>query len=93
LGDTKFTALICSPLRRARETAAPIAAVQQMQPVIVDGLAEISVPLFGTLSQTEVDAYISLCSPPALQRALEGFPVVNPFASFTAASRLRSPTY
>jgi broad specificity phosphatase PhoE len=82
LGDTKFTALICSPLRRARETAAPIAAVQQMQPVIVDGLAEISVPLFGTLSQTEVDAYFRSAAHRPFKEHWEGFPGGEPFREF-----------
>jgi broad specificity phosphatase PhoE len=82
LRETKFAALLCSPLRRARETAAPIAEAHQMGPVIVDGLAEISVPLSGTLSQSEVDAYFRGAANRPFKEHWQGFPGGEPFREF-----------
>jgi broad specificity phosphatase PhoE len=82
LRDIKFAALLCSPLTRARETAAPIAEVQEIQPQIIDGLAEIAVPLAGYLSQTEVDAYFRSAANRPFKEHWQGFPGGEPFLDF-----------
>jgi broad specificity phosphatase PhoE len=82
LREIEFSALLCSPLRRARETAAPIAELKEIQPVIVDGLAEISVPLNGNLSQSEVDAYFRSAASRPFNEHWQGFPGGEPFREF-----------
>ena len=82
LSENSFAALICSPLRRARETAAPIAELQQTEPTIIDGLAEISVPLAGKLSQAEVDAYFRSAANRPFAEHWQGFPGGEPFHDF-----------
>ena len=82
LSDKRFGALFCSPLRRAMETSAPIARLQQMQPTVIEGLAEISVPLAGNLSQTEVDAYFRSAANRPFKEHWQGFPGGEPFHDF-----------
>src|SRR5262249_10329134 len=55
LGERAFNAIYVSPLRRAQETAEPLAKATGVQPITLDGLAEISIPLVG-IAQPEVDA-------------------------------------
>jgi probable phosphoglycerate mutase len=40
LGAEHLDAVYCSPMRRARETAAPVAAIQNLPPEVVDDLIE-----------------------------------------------------
>ena len=82
LRDTKFNALLCSPMRRALETAVFIGEVQQAQPLIVDGLEEIGVPLTGNLSQAEVDAYFRSAANRPFVEHWQGFPGGEPFRQF-----------
>src|SRR5262249_13158475 len=56
LGERAFNAIYVSPLRRAQETAEPLAKATGVQPTTLDGLAEISIPLVG-IAQPEVDAF------------------------------------
>ena len=82
LRSRQFAAMFCSPMRRARETAAPIAAVQQLEPVIIEDLAEITLPLQGTLSQAEVDAYFRAAANRPFSDHWEGFPGGESFHAF-----------
>jgi probable phosphoglycerate mutase len=82
LREKQFAALLCSPLRRARETAAAIAKIQQLEPTVIDDLAEIDVPLEGTLSQAEVDAYFRAASNRPFKEHWEGFPGGESFHVF-----------
>jgi broad specificity phosphatase PhoE len=82
LRSRPFAALLCSPLRRARETAAPIAQAQQIEPVVIDDLAEIALPLQGNLSQTEVDAYFRAAANRPFEKHWDGFPGGESFHAF-----------
>jgi 2,3-bisphosphoglycerate-dependent phosphoglycerate mutase len=82
LRGKKFGAIFCSPLQRARETAAPIAEVQQMEIIVVEDLAEITVSLQNRVSQSEVDAYFREASRRPLQEHWEGFPGGESFRTF-----------
>ncbi len=77
--------LYCSPLARARETAAAIAAVQELSTTVVQDLAEIGVPLLlQSASQTEVDAYFLAAAKRPLREHWEGFPGGERFPAFHA---------
>lgn len=78
----QFAGLICSPLQRARETAAPIAEWHEIEPLVVDDLAEIGVPLEGYVSQAEVDAYFRSAANRPFHQHWEGFPGGEPFRTF-----------
>jgi broad specificity phosphatase PhoE len=82
LREKQFAAIICSPLQRARETAAPIAKVQQIEPVVVEDLAEIGVPLQGNVSQAEVDAYFRSAAIRPFNQHWAGFPGGESFRAF-----------
>jgi 2,3-bisphosphoglycerate-dependent phosphoglycerate mutase len=82
LRERQFAAIVSSPLRRARETAAAIAEVQNIEPVVLDDLAEISVPLIGNISQAEVDAYFRSAAHRPLDQHWEGFPGGESFHDF-----------
>lgn len=77
-----ITAVYCSPLERACETAAAIAASQQLAATVVHDLAEISVPPLQNVSQTEVDAYFLAAAKRPLRDHWEGFPGGEPFREF-----------
>ena len=82
LRDCQFGAIVSSPLRRARETAAFVAEVQNIKPVVLDDLAEIAVPLKGNISQAEVDAYFRSAALRPLNQHWEGFPGGESFHAF-----------
>ncbi len=77
-----LAALYCSPLERARETAAVIAATQQLAVTMVPGLAEIGVPLLKNASQTEVDGYFLAAARRPFREHWDGFPGGEPFEVF-----------
>jgi len=79
-----LAAVYCSPLQRARETAAAIAATQQVPATIVQDLAEIGVPILQNASQTEVDAYFLRAAKRPFREHWEGFPGGEPFRTFHA---------
>ena len=56
LAGRAFDAIYTSPLRRAQETAEPLAKATGLSPITLDSLAEISIPLVG-VAQPEVDAF------------------------------------
>jgi broad specificity phosphatase PhoE len=77
-----LAALYCSPLERARETAAAIAAAQQLTTNVVQDLAEIGVPVLKNASQTEVDAYFVAAAKRPFREHWEGFPGGEAFREF-----------
>lgn len=76
-------ALYVSPLRRAQETAEPVAKATGLEPVTVDGLAEIQIPLAG-ISQTEVDAFFRRAVQRRLGEHWTGWPGGESFRDFHA---------
>jgi broad specificity phosphatase PhoE len=79
-----LSALYCSPLARARETASIIGAAQQLDATVVEGLAEIRVPMMPSASQAEVDAYFAAAARRSLRERWDGFPGGEPFREFHA---------
>jgi probable phosphoglycerate mutase len=84
LRRTPLAALYCSPLERARETAAAIATTQQLTVNTVQDLSEIGVPLLLGVSQIEVDAYFLAAAKRPFRDHWEGFPGGEPFQEFHA---------
>jgi broad specificity phosphatase PhoE len=77
-----LAAVYCSPLERACETAAAVAAAQQLTATTVQDLAEIGVPLLQNASQTEVDAYFLSAAKRPFRDHWEGFPGGEAFRAF-----------
>lgn len=75
-------AIYCSPLQRARETAAAVAEIQQLTPQIIDDLEEIRVPALRNLTQPEVDAYFVAAARRKLQERWSGFPDGESYRDF-----------
>lgn len=84
LNAVPLAALYCSPLERARETAQAIGAAQQLVPTVVDGLAEIQVPLLTAATQAEVDAYFATATRRPFRDYWDGFPGGESFRGFHA---------
>lgn len=74
-------ALYVSSLRRARQTAEPIAKVTGLEPITIDGLAEIDIPLAG-ISQIEVDAFFRRAVQRRLGEHWSGWPGGESFRDF-----------
>jgi broad specificity phosphatase PhoE len=83
LAPQGLDALYVSPLRRARETAEPLAKATGLEPEVVEGLAEIGVALTG-LSQHEVDTYFLQATRRRLGEHWNGWPGGEPFRDFHA---------
>jgi broad specificity phosphatase PhoE len=79
-----LAAVYCSPLERARETAAMVAAPQQLTPTVTQDLEEIGVPMLRNASQTDVDAYFLAAAKRPFRDHWEGFPGGEPFRAFHA---------
>lgn len=84
LRSLPLAALYCSPLERARETAAAIAVFQQTTATVAQDLSEIGVPLLQDASQTEVDAYFLAAAKRPFREHWNGFPGGEPFGDFHA---------
>lgn len=82
LSGRSIHALYCSPLRRARETAQPIAKNQQLELQVIENLEEIRVPVLQNLTQSEVDSYFAAAARRKLQERWEGFPGGEGFRDF-----------
>ena len=81
IGD--IHAIYVSPLRRAQETAAPVARATGVEPQTIEGLAEIGIPLAG-LSQTDVDAFFRRATQRPLRDHWSGWPGGESFRDFHA---------
>jgi probable phosphoglycerate mutase len=83
LAGAGIDALYVSPLRRARETAEPLAKTTGLEPRVLDGLAEIGIALEG-LTQAEVDTYFRQASRRRLGEHWSGWPGGESFRDFHA---------
>ncbi|RIL05347.1 MAG: hypothetical protein DCC71_10795 [Proteobacteria bacterium] len=81
LAPLRLDALYVSPLRRAQETAEPLAKVTGLTPVTLAGLAEIDIPLEG-ITQSEVDAFFRQATQRRLREHWEGWPGGESFRAF-----------
>jgi probable phosphoglycerate mutase len=81
LEPMQLNALYVSPLRRAQETAEPLAKASGLSAQTLDGLAEIGIPL-GGISQTEVDSYFRIATQRRLSEHWEGWPGGESFRAF-----------
>jgi probable phosphoglycerate mutase len=81
LARARIDAIYVSPYRRARETAAPLAALTGLEPSIVPGLAEIGVAVQG-LSQEDVDRYFVEGTRRPLGEHWQGWPGAESFREF-----------
>jgi broad specificity phosphatase PhoE len=84
LAGRSLDAVYCSPLRRARETAQPVAAMHQVTPQVLDDLEEIRVPTLLNLTQSEVDSFFAAAARRTLQDRWNGFPGGESFRAFHA---------
>ena len=84
LNQRPLQALYCSPLARARETAAAIGQRQDLQATVVDDLAEIRIPELPEASQTEIEAYFTAAARRPFHEYWNGFPDGEPFRAFHA---------
>jgi broad specificity phosphatase PhoE len=83
LARRPLDAIYVSPYRRAQETAAPLAEATGLEPITVEGLAEISVAVEG-LTQEDVDRYFVEGSRRPLEEHWEGWPGAETFHEFHA---------
>lgn len=90
LARRRLDAIYVSPYRRSQETAAPLAEATGLEPVTVEGLAEVGVAVDG-LSQEEVDRYFVEGTQRPLAEHWDGWPGAETFHDFhdrvTAALR------
>ncbi|HTF33849.1 MAG TPA: histidine phosphatase family protein [Myxococcota bacterium] len=83
LGDQRLDAIYVSPLRRAQETADPVAKACGIVPVTLDALAEIGIQT-PRMSQPEVDHFFMEAMRRPLDRHWEGWPRGESFHAFHA---------
>ena len=83
LGAERIDALYVSPLRRAQETAEPLAGLCGVKPVTLDALAEIGIQT-PRMSQPEVDHFFMEATRRPLERHWEGWPQGESFHDFHA---------
>lgn len=83
LAPLRIDALYVSPLRRAQETAEPLAKATGITPVTLPGLAEIDIPLEG-ITQSEVDSFFRQATARRLREHWEGWPGGETFRGFHA---------
>jgi probable phosphoglycerate mutase len=83
LAESPIDAIYVSPLRRAQESAEPLAKATGLTPITIEGLAEIGIAVSG-LSQTEVDTYFLQAARRRLGEHWEGWPGGETFREFHA---------
>jgi probable phosphoglycerate mutase len=81
LAPLRLDALYASPLRRAQETAEPLAKATGLAVETIDGLAEIGIPLEG-VSQPDVDSYFRQGAMRRLGEHWNGWPGGESFRAF-----------
>jgi len=81
LAKLPIDALYVSPYRRSQETAAPLARATGLEPVTIEGLAEVGVAVEG-LSQEDVDRYFVEGSRRPLAEHWDGWPGAETFHDF-----------
>jgi broad specificity phosphatase PhoE len=83
LASTHFDALYVSPYQRAQQTAAEVAAAIGLEPVTIEGLAEVQVAVDG-FSSDEADHYFAEGARRPLAEHWEGWPGAETFRDFHA---------
>ncbi|MFP8882088.1 MAG: histidine phosphatase family protein [Myxococcota bacterium] len=83
LANTRFDALYVSPYRRAQRTAAELAVATGLEPVTIDGLAEVQVAVDG-FSSDEADRYFTEGARRPLAEHWQGWPGAESFHDFHA---------
>lgn len=83
LADRPFDAIYVSPLRRAQETAVPLAAAHGTKAVVVDDLREIDAGA-GGMTLEQVDRYFAEASRRPLSEHWTGLPRGEDFRAFHA---------
>lgn len=81
LAKRRLDAIYVSPYCRAQQTAAPLAEATAIEPITVDGLAEIGVAVEG-LSQQDVDRYFVEGTRRPLAEHWDGWPGAETFHAF-----------
>lgn len=81
LANTHFDALYVSPYQRAQRTAAEVAEAIGIEPITIDGLAEIQVAVDG-FSSDEADRYFAEGARRPLADHWEGWPGAESFHDF-----------
>ena len=84
LATGRVDAIYASPLRRAQETAAPLARLTGLAPITVPGLAEIGIEAATGLSQRDVDRYFLEAMRRPLAEHWNGWPRGESFHDFHA---------
>ena len=83
LSRRRIDAIYVSPLRRAQETAQPLAEASGIQPVTIDGLAEIHINLGGK-TREQVESYFAGATGRPLREHWDGWPGGESFRDFHA---------
>jgi len=83
LAETHFDALYVSPYRRAQRTCDEVAAAIGLEPITIDGLAEVQVAVDG-FSSDEADHYFTEGARRPLSEHWEGWPGAESFHDFHA---------
>jgi probable phosphoglycerate mutase len=81
LADQRFDALYVSPYRRAQETAAAVSEALGLEPITIDGLAEVQVAVEG-FDLAEVDRYFAEGAARPLAEHWDGLPGAETFHDF-----------
>ena len=81
VAQSKPNAIYVSPLKRAQQTAAPLAEATGMEPVTIEALAEIDVGAQGR-NQEEVDRYFQEAMRRPLEEHWDGWPDGESFRNF-----------
>ncbi len=81
LAELSFDAIYVSPLRRAQETAEPLAKALGIEPRTLEELAEIGIEVAG-LTQEEVDKYFRAATQRPLRDHWDGWPGGESFHDF-----------
>lgn len=82
LGPEEFDAFYVSPLRRTRETAAPLAAVLDTEPIVLPWLEEMRLPLLAGKPVAEVHQFLAEARGRTLEEWWEGIPGGESFRHF-----------
>jgi probable phosphoglycerate mutase len=81
IAEEPVDAIYVSPLRRAQETARPLAEATGLTPITVPGLAEIGIDT-GGMTQTQADRFFVEAMARPLQDFWDGFPGGESFRDF-----------
>lgn len=82
LGGLHVDHLLVSPLRRARQTAAPLADALGMEPLVLDWLAEIAAPRFEGTPVEQVERVFAESRTRPVAEQWEGIPGGESFTAF-----------